>query len=385
MDAFEASDVDEIRRLLMEFFDTAHRELPWRGAEDPYHVWVSEVMLQQTRVETVIPYYRRWLERFPTLESLADAQRDEVLQLWKGLGYYRRARNLHRAADVVRERFGGELPDTVERLTELPGVGDYTAGAVASIAFSAAVPAVDGNVRRVLARLCDLPDPTARELRERARVLLDSERPGDFNQALMELGAQVCTPSSPSCGRCPVNGFCLARARGTVDERPPPRRRGPVPEVEAAVAVLVDEVGRTVVRRRPDDGLLGGMWEFPTVEPDGDVRSAEAAARAAAEVGAAGEELDEPRALEPVSHAFTHLKMLYRPFLLRAASLPDFPEDASGSDSPAAGERGAARRSPSVRALPLDGLDAVPLPVAQQKIARRARRALAGAGDHAAE
>jgi len=198
-------------------------------------------MLQQTRVEAVIPYYRRWLARFPDWPSLAGATDDEVLLAWKGLGYYGRARNLHRTAQVVCERFGGRPPRDPRELRSLPGVGEYTAGAVASIAFGRKVPAVDGNVRRVLSRLLDVGDPTPARLRDEATRLIDPDRPGDFNEALMELGATICTPRSPRCDACPVADECGALAAGTVAERPLRRVRRRVPRVEYAVAVVVAE------------------------------------------------------------------------------------------------------------------------------------------------
>ena len=206
-------DIPGFRRALLGHFDRSRRALPWRSERTPYRVMVSEFMLQQTRVETVIPYYERWLRRFPGWEALADAGEDEVLRAWTGLGYYRRARNLHRAARVVRERFGGELPKEPAALKRLPGVGEYTAGAVASIAFGRAVPAVDGNVRRVLCRILDVAAPTAGRLREEAARLVDPGRPGDFNEALMELGATVCTPRAPGCGGCPVRGWWMSGPR----------------------------------------------------------------------------------------------------------------------------------------------------------------------------
>jgi len=384
LDAPSPEHIGRLRRRLLRFYDADRRELPWRGADDPYRVWVSEVMLQQTRVETVIPYYRRWMERFPTLEALADASQEEVLQAWKGLGYYSRARNLHRAARMVRERHGGALPADPDELKELPGVGDYTAGAVASIAFGAASPAVDGNARRVLCRLFDLPDPTAGELGELASALVDPDRPGAFNQALMELGARVCTPRGPACHECPVEGLCRARARGTVGERPAPKRRAPVREAEVAVAIPVDGAERTVVRRRPEDGLLGGMWEFPSREVEGGAEAGEVAVRATGELGVALDEGGEVRPLEPVPHAFSHLRVLYRPFLIVGARLPGaegptgdgggVKEDASRSGDAPAPERGA------LRVLRLRDLDTVPLPVAQQEIGRRAREALGAGG-----
>lgn len=349
-----------LRRRLLEFYDERRRDLPWRGEDDPYRVWVSEVMLQQTRVDTVIPYYRRWMERFPSLDDLADASREQVLQAWKGLGYYSRARRLHRAARLVRERHGGTLPRSVDELEELPGVGPYTAGAVASIAFGVSAPAVDGNARRVLSRLFDLPDPGDAELRRRARELLDPGRPGASNQALMELGARICTPRSPDCGGCPVEEQCLARSRGTVELRPPSRKRGPVPEREVAVAVPVDGQRRTLLVRRPDDGLLGGMWEFPSAALAEDDELAATARRAAEDRGvrvAGGGGVPLPE----VPHAFSHLRVTYRPRLFPDAVLP--PPGSTGD---------------GLRVVPLDALDGTPLPVAQQKIGGRAGEALAG-------
>ena len=233
------SDPEDFRRALLDHFDRRRRPLPWRKGRTPYRVMVSEFMLQQTRAETVVPYYDRWLRRFPGWEALADAPADDVLLAWKGLGYYRRARSLHRTAMIVRERYGGRLPEDPAELRTLPGVGEYTAGAVASIAFGLPVPAVDGNVRRVLSRLMDVGDPTATLLRDEATRLLDPERPGDFNEAMMELGATVCTPRSPRCDDCPVRPHCIADKAGTVSDRPLARQRRPLPRVAYVTAVVV--------------------------------------------------------------------------------------------------------------------------------------------------
>jgi A/G-specific adenine glycosylase len=307
----------DLRRALLQHYDDHRRPLPWRREPDPYRILVAEFMLQQTRVETVVPYYERWLRRFPDLLTLADAPPDDVLKAWEGLGYYRRARNLHAAAIAVCERHGGALPRDPETLRGLPGVGEYTAGAVASIAYGVVAPAVDGNVRRVLARLTDEPAPGAARLRELATVLVDPDRPGAFNQALMELGATVCTPRSPSCGRCPLAAWCHAHARGTQEDRPsaPPRRQ--IPEEQRAVAVLVDSARRVLLVRRPASGLLAGLWEHPSVV----VRSPRTAAAAARRLAGALLRAAPPRParLEPVRHVFSHLRVVYHPFLFRVA------------------------------------------------------------------
>jgi A/G-specific adenine glycosylase len=256
----------------------------------------------------VKPYYARWLERFPTLSSLAAAPLDEVLKAWEGLGYYSRARNLHRAAREVAERHGGEIPDDPAAFRALPGVGRYTGGAVLSIAFGRAEPLVDGNVRRVFARWRDEPEPRDAELWALAEALVPGERPGDLNQALMELGATVCTPRAPRCPACPVREQCAAYAHGTQEERPLPKKAKPLPHEHQAVAV-VERDGRFLLARRPVDARLGGLWEFPgTLRTRGE-SSADAAQRAALEgVGI------EVRAGEPIAtidHGFTHVKVSY--------------------------------------------------------------------------
>lgn len=329
----------EARTALLDHYDEARRELPWRGETDPYRILVSEVMLQQTRVETVRGYYEPWLERFPDVDTLADATEDDVLKAWEGLGYYRRARNLQAAARVVRDRPEG-FPATSRELRDLPGVGEYTAGAVASIAFGEAVPAVDGNVRRVLARWFDEPEPAPSWLRERAAALVDAERPGDWNQALMELGATVCTPRAPRCPECPVRSSCAARAAGTQEERPVAVRKAPPRTAEILLGVFERE-GRVLLVRRPEDGLLGGMWALPEAEmldSPGDVGATDAllgALTASVEVAASG----AARPLEPVRHRFTHLDATYRPWVVPvdAEPAPDAPDRAWVSPHDAGG------------------------------------------------
>ncbi|HKY60923.1 MAG TPA: A/G-specific adenine glycosylase [Gemmatimonadota bacterium] len=311
----QPSRVRALRRRLLDHYDRHCRNLPWRGETDPYRIWVSEVILQQTRVETAVPFYRRWVERFPTVDALAEADREEVMAAWSGLGYYRRARHLHEAARVVRDRSGGELPSDVRDLCALPGIGAYTAGAVASIAFGRREPAVDGNARRVLARLFDLELPPAGRLQELARALVPPDRPGDFNQALMELGATVCRPRGPKCPTCPVQGLCSARRRGTVQRRPGTGRAKRVPLFEVGTAVLFSTEGRILLARRPEEGLLGGTWEFPGALAGKRESPGRAAWRAAGSWLGRDSPLPDPGpAWAVVPHAFSHLRHVYHVF-----------------------------------------------------------------------
>ncbi|NNF38916.1 MAG: A/G-specific adenine glycosylase, partial [Gemmatimonadetes bacterium] len=435
-------EVASFRAALLDFYDRHGRALPWRESNDPYAILVSEIMAQQTRVETVVSYYERWLERFPTFAALAAAPEDDVLKEWEGLGYYSRARNLHRAAKVVRERHGGRLPESALELRDLPGVGPYTAGAVASIAFDRAEPAVDGNVRRVYARLFDEASPIPREVERWAARVVDPARPGDFNQALMELGATVCTPRRPSCERCPVASWCRALEEGTAELRPSPRRRSPVRQEVRAVAVLVrrgrggapptgratKESGRRIrggerreiagerreavgdrflVRRRPAEGLLAGMWDFPSIsaeEGDTDARIVERVRELARRRGLGA---DGGRVLSPVPHQFSHLRVEYRAVLLEVASPPAgaqaqaptegeteaaanaataHADAATAAAAEAARERAEAHAPPSAtdeaeRWVGVADLDRLALPVAQQKIFRLALDAWRGSVD----
>lgn len=264
---------------LLRWYARHARRLPWRVRRSPrsrgrrpsrpgaYPVWVSEVMLQQTRAVTVIPYYRRWMRRFPTLRALAGARRADVLAAWEGLGYYRRAHHLHRAARILARR-GGRMPRTAEELRALPGVGRYTAAAIASIAFGEDVIALDGNLRRVLARFFDIRGTGRngrgdKELMRRAGKILPRGRAGDFNQALMDLGSAICTPRRPACGACPLSSDCLAFRRGSQMRPRFPPRRHPLPR-KVRRAAVVRRADRVLLLRRPEDGLLAGLWEFPS-------------------------------------------------------------------------------------------------------------------------
>ncbi len=255
-----------IRRGLLRWYDREARDLPWRRTKDPYQVWLAEIMLQQTRVDQGTPYFERFLEKLPTVNDLAAASEGQVLKLWEGLGYYSRARNLHKAAKRIVAQ-GDGFPETAEQWQTLPGVGRYTAGAVASIAYGQRTPVVDGNVTRVLARLFNVSEcvdktATKNRLWSIAETLVPKNRPGDFNQAMMELGARVCTPRKPQCGTCPVKRYCVARARGIQGKRPVRTPRKPTPHHEIVVAAIRRN-GRYLVGKRPSAGLLGGLWEFP--------------------------------------------------------------------------------------------------------------------------
>jgi A/G-specific adenine glycosylase len=304
---------------LLKWYATHGRKLPWRRTRNPYRVWVAEIMLQQTQVGTVIPYYRRWLRRFPSVRALAAAPQSEVLALWEGLGYYSRARNLHRAARQVTSEHGGRLPRTRDGLRALPGIGPYTAAAIASIAFGEDAAVLDGNVRRVLARVFDFREDVRSPSGERklwalAERLVPRGQAGDYNQALMDLGATVCTPRAPACGVCPLRGMCRARRLGVQLERPVARQRAPVPH-RALAAGIVRRKGRVLIVQRPAEGLLGGLWAFPAGERKGRASLADSLYRAVrAELGM--EIRIGPRA-QILSHAFTHFRVTQHVFECR--------------------------------------------------------------------
>ena len=311
-----------IREHLLSWYDANRRDLPWRHTHDAYAIWVSETMLQQTRVETVIPYYERFLARFPDVESLADADQEDVYAHWAGLGYYSRARNLHVAAKTLVDDFGGALPDDARVLRSLPGVGRYTAGAVASIAFDQPEAIVDGNVRRVLARRLGIRDDVAdRPVEDRiwaeAAMLVHGPRPGDLNQALMELGATVCTPRSPDCPACPLQRACDARRAGDAETLPRKAGRLRVQSLRA-VAVWLERHGRVLAVKREAGGLLGGLWELPGGDLERGEKPTDGAARLI-EAGL-GLHIEAIRRAGSVRHEFTHRRLHLH--LLRAEAEP---------------------------------------------------------------
>lgn len=310
-------DVDPFRKRLIDWYGKNHRKLPWRETADPYRIWVSEVMLQQTQVKTVLPYYLRFCDRFPDIESLADAGGQEVLKLWEGLGYYGRVRNMHRAAKVIVERHHGLIPDDIVTIKKLPGVGDYIAAAVLSLAYHQPHSVVDGNVKRVLARLycSDLPvnkSSSYAHYQSQASTLIDARDPGTFNQAMMELGATVCKPRNPECDRCPVRTFCLAVKKQKVDQYPKRVKSPPTPEYHIASGVVF-RGNRVLITRRKNDGLLGGLWEFP----GGKVMSGETPERAC--IREIKEEVSLTVGIQSyltrVKHAYTHFKIFMDVYL----------------------------------------------------------------------
>lgn len=336
--------VASLRAALLAYYRRDARSFPWRSDTDPYRVLVSEVMLQQTRAAVVSPYFERWMQRFPTISVLADASEEEVLKAWEGLGYYSRALRLRRAAREIVRRHGGRVPAAADVLRTLPGIGPYTAGAVASIAYGSPVPAVDANARRVIARLMNEPEPPPRMLEEWAGALVDPADPGGFNQALMELGARICLPRSPRCGECPIPDHCRAREAGTQAAVPTRRPRAPLPEFTVACAGLVSrekESSLLLLRRRPALGLLGGMWEVPGKEFDDPAEAGPVASELAGRLVGAGrsDRADRPirgipvrigpmQELRPVRHEFTHRRVTYLPFAFEVSAvdwLPDLP------------------------------------------------------------
>lgn len=348
---------------VLAWFRAHQRALPWRESRDPYRVWVAEIMLQQTRIAAVLPYYDRFLVRFPNVGSLAAAREEEVLRFWSGLGYYSRARNLYRAAKEVVTRHGREFPCSLNAALELPGIGSYTAAAVLSIAYDVPLAVLDGNVARVLSRLEALRGDLHAEgrwqhLAKTAQDLLARDAAGDWNQALMELGETICTPQSPRCGVCPVSRWCRARALDLMEKIPPPRRKLAVVRMRIAAAILRDPRGRTLLVRDPgahDEVLFSRMWQFPAIAVSHD------AARELADHlrTTLGVDCTNGASLEPLRaarHGVTFRNITLLPFLARIAALP---------------------RIPRTRILALDQLSRLPVSSATRKIAAAATTTVA--------
>jgi A/G-specific adenine glycosylase len=347
------------RKQLLRWFRANRRVHPWRRDRDPYRVWLAEVMLQQTRIAAVIPYYDNFLRHFPEVRALAQASEQDVLRHLAGLGYYSRARNLHRAAKEIVERHGGEFPRDFDAVLKLPGIGRYTAAAVLSIAYGAPYAVLDGNVARVLARLGairgDLRAPRQwQQLAGTSQELLAVQSAGDWNQAMMELGETICTPKSPNCEACPVSGCCVALKRGLVDEIPAPRKKRAPVRQRIDAAVLLDKRGRTLLVRDPgahDDVLFSRMWQFPAVQTAGN-DGAELAKHLRDKYGFAPIALTE---LALAKHCVTFRNITLAPFLARVSELPKIAHS---------------------RALLLSQLNRVPVSSATRKIAAAALDAI---------
>ncbi len=305
-------DHAQLHAPLFEWFDRSRADYPWRRTSDPYTVWVSEIMLQQTRVASVIPYYERFLERFPTLADLAAAPLDDVLKRWEGLGYYSRARNLHRAVRIIVDELQGQIPSTVEGLRNLPGIGRYTAGAIASIAFGVDAPVVDGNIIRVLSRLADITEDvgkssTQSHIWEIASSLVPSGRAGSWNEALMELGNRICTPRAPDCGNCPLADFCQAQKLGVQEFRPVKTPKSPTPHYDVTAGVIRRGDGRLLIAQRPTTAMLGGLWEFPGGKREKDESLIECLQREIREE--LGIEIRVGPQITTVRHAYSHFRI----------------------------------------------------------------------------
>ncbi len=339
--------------LLLQWFAMHQRRMPWRDSPDPYRVWVSEVMLQQTQVDTVIPYFERFIARFPTVHALAAADQQTILKIWEGLGYYSRARNLHRAAKLLCERFGGRLPRTYDALQEIPGIGPYIAAAIVSIAFGKPVPVVDGNVLRVFARFWkieeDIRDAKTRvTLFEKLTPIIARRDPSNFNQAMMELGALVCAPKSPKCRECPLQEDCVAFATHRTAELPFKSKKAPVPHYNIAVGVVWHD-GKVLIGRRKETQMLGGLWEFP----GGKMKVGETAKTAVVrevrkETGLKVRVLHE---YYTVKHAYTHFKITLHAYAC---------ERISGTARPHANE--------ALRWVDPEALSGYPFPTANKKV-----------------
>jgi len=303
-----------ITAKLLRWYAGHARDLPWRHTRNPYFIWVSEIMLQQTQVETVIPYYGRFLAKFPSLKTLAEAGTDQVLKSWENLGYYSRARHLHAAAKETVARWGGRLPQNRKDLLGLPGIGEYTAAAILSIAFDEPVAAIDGNVTRVISRLFALREPlgfsaSRQKIRDLADQLLSKRHPGLFNQAVMDLGAAVCTPRNPSCPSCPLRDLCMAEKLGLQEKIPVSMKKPTLLHKHMTAAILLDRKKRVLMVQRPASGLLGGLWKFPGGERRAKEASEKALARTVREELGVSVRVQKSVAL--VKHAYTHFRVTF--------------------------------------------------------------------------
>lgn len=343
---------------LLNWYHKNKRTLPWRVRNpDPYAVWVSEIMLQQTRVETVIPYFEKWMRLFPNVRALAETSEHNVLNAWEGLGYYSRARNLHKAAKIVVEQYNGKVPRDLEALRKLPGIGRYTLGAISSIAFKMDVPALDGNIKRVYSRIFDISEPVDSTVGEKilwdlAETHLPKGQAGDYNQALMDLGATICLPKNPRCLICPLMKICKARINGTQNQRPVMKPKKDVPHYIHAAAVIVGQTGnvrnRVLMAQRPAQGLLAGMWEFPNGRVTGDPAKGLAKALKTG-YNLKGRAVRNKEVLTTVQHAYSHFKVTVYAFQCELQSAP---------------------QNANLRWIPMSDLDGYPMGKIDRQIAK---------------
>lgn len=323
---------DDIAQAIVTWYKYSHRELPWRNTSDPYAIWLSEIMLQQTQVVTVLPYYQRFLNSFPTIKALAEADDDNVLKHWEGLGYYTRCRNLHKAAKLIMEKHNGCFPDTLEAVEALPGIGKSTAGAILTFAYKQRHPILDGNVKRVLARLLDWDQPVSKPVSQKtlwqaSRALVDNcDDVYSLNQALMELGATLCSRTRPSCLLCPVKSSCLSLKNATQEARPVKEVKKPVPHKAIGVAIIWNDLGELLIQQRPAEGLLGGLWEFPGGKQEPEESIEKTVHREIQEELGLSLELGE--ALDPVSHAYSHFKVTLYAYHCRLSPAKQTPKPA---------------------------------------------------------
>jgi A/G-specific adenine glycosylase len=310
----------KIHTTLLGWFGQHARDLPFRRTQDPYRIWLSEIMLQQTQVKTVIPYYERFLKKLPTIQALADAKLDTVLKLWQGLGYYTRAKSLHKAAQVIVQKHGGQFPRTFEEILALPGIGRYTAGAIGSIAFGLHKPVLDGNVIRVFCRWYAIEkNPADTKIREElwliAQELLPAKNCGDWNQSLMELGSEICTPKNPQCDQCPVRQFCMAFEKGLQDTLPLRTKKKTTPHYTVAIAVILNKEGKLLIDKRKPEGFLGGLWELPGGKKQAGETLKQAVQREVLEE--TGLNVHVEKKLCVVKHAYSHFSVTLHTYLCK--------------------------------------------------------------------
>ncbi|MGB3535576.1 MAG: A/G-specific adenine glycosylase [Microcoleaceae cyanobacterium] len=346
------NNIPQLRRLLLKWYQKSGRDLPWRNSHDPYQIWISEIMLQQTQVKTVIPYYSRWLAKFPTAQALATADLQEVLKVWQGLGYYARARHLHACSQTIVQQYNSIFPRNLDEVLNLPGIGRTTAGGILSAAFNQPISILDGNVKRVLARLTALqvpPSAALKQLWQLSDTILDPNHPRDFNQALMDLGATLCTPKKPQCSQCPWQSFCQAYQLNLQSQIPMRKPSTPLPHKIIGVAVIWNDKKQILIDKRPEKGLLGGLWEFPGGKLEAGETIQDCIIREIKEE--LDIEIEVGDHLINIDHAYTHFKITLNVYHCRHIS---------GIPKPL--------ESDEIRWVNLDELDQFPFPKANEKI-----------------